>query len=277
MKIGVSVIILTYNEERNIRDCLESVYKWVDDIIVVDSASTDKTLEIAKRYTKNIHLHPFENYARQRNWAQENLNIKNDWVFHLDADERATPELFRELESIFSKPAIDSNGFMVSRKTIFMGRWIKHGGHYPAYHLRIFRKDQGRCEDRKYGQHFIVQGKITSLKADLIDTFAPDLTTMITRHNTWATSEAEALQQKSNKGQVRESILGNSIERKRWLKDKVYARLPLFFRPFVYFFYRYFLRLGFLDGVEGLIFHILQGFLFNFLVDAKIYEYHRRS
>lgn len=277
MKLPISVIILTYNEEKNIRESLESVYSWADEIFIVDSYSTDKTLEIAKKYTNKIYQHTFENYGRQRNWAQENLPIKNEWLFHLDADERATPGLFQELQSIFSKPIDNVNGFFVSRKTIFMGRWIRHGGHYPAYHLRIFRKSAGKCEDRKYNQHFIVQGKILKLKGNIIDTFAPNLTAMVERHNRWATLEAEELEsyQGKNTGQVRVDFFGNPIERKRWLRNEIYRRLPLFLRPFLYFIYRYFVRLGFLDGIEGFVFHTLQGFWAQFLIDAKIYEYRK--
>ncbi len=277
-KLPISVIILTYNEEKNIEDCLKSVYGWVDEIFVIDSYSTDKTLEIARKYTDKIYQHPFENYAKQRNWAQDNLPVKNEWVFHLDADERATPELYSELRKAFSSTLDAVDGFLVSRRTVFMGRWIKHGGHYPAYHLRIFKKDLGRCEDRLYDQHFAVNGKTKILRGDIIDTVTVSLDDLIFKHNKWATLEAmEAVDRAKDYGvrgkdyTVKGNRKGNPIERRRWLREKYYE-FPLFIRPFLYFIYRYFFRLGFLDGKEGLIFHFLQGFWYRFLVDAKIFE-----
>jgi glycosyltransferase involved in cell wall biosynthesis len=281
--IPLSVIILTYNEEKNIEECLKSVYGWVDDILVVDSYSTDKTLEIARKYTDKIYQHPFENYARQRNWAQDNLPIKNEWAFHLDADERITPELSEELKRVFSNSIDDVDGFLVSRRTVFMGRWIKHGGHYPAYHLRIFRKNLGRCEDRLYDQHFYVKGKIKTLKGDIIDTITSDLDRWISCHTRWATLEAHEVMNRNrdygigDKGYViKADRKGNPVEQRRWLRERYY-RLPLFIRPFLYFIYRYFFRFGFLDGKEGLIFHFLQGFWYRFLVDVKIYKYEKES
>lgn len=275
-KLPISVIVLTYNEEKNIRDCLENVYNWTGEIFIVDSFSTDKTIEIAKRYTDKIFQHPFENYAQQRNWAQENLPISYEWVFHLDADEYVTEELKEELRKLFKKDLSNIDGFLIKRKTIFMGRWVKYGGHYPSYHLRIFKKQKGRCEERLYDQHFIVKGKIQRLKNDIINTIGEDINLWVQRHNLWSTYEAEEyLKGKNRKLQVKENLFNSFIEKKRWLRNRVYNRLPLFLRVFLYFFYRYFLRLGFLDGKEGLIFHFLQGFWYRLLVDIKIYKIKR--
>jgi glycosyltransferase involved in cell wall biosynthesis len=277
-EVPLSVVILTFNEEANIDACLSSVVDRVGEIFVVDSYSTDRTLDVVRKYTDKIYQHPFKNYANQRNWAQDNLPIKNEWIFHIDADERVTPELFEELNRIFSKSVGDVDGFFVSRRTVFMGTWIKHGGHYPAFHLRIFRKNLGRCEDRLYDQHFYVKGNIKTLKSDIIDTITSDLESWIARHNKWATQEAleviikEREQGLGIKGYViKGERKGNPVEQRRWFRERYY-RQPLFIRPFLYFIYRYFFRLGFLDGKEGLIFHILQGFWYRFLVDAKIYE-----
>ena len=265
------MIILSYNEEHTIRDCLESVHEVMDEIFIVDSYSTDRTLEIARRYTDKIYQHPFEDYGTQRNWAQENLPIGNEWVFHIDADERVTRELTDELRKIFSAPIAGVDGFLVSRRTMFMGRWIKHGGHYPAYHLRIFRKGLGRCEERLYDQHFYVNGSVAALKGDIIDTITTDLDSWISRHNRWASLEALEVINRGKDYGVRADRKGNPIEQKRWLRERYYA-LPIFLRPVLYFLYRYFFRLGFLDGKEGFIFHFFQGFWYRFLVDAKIFE-----
>ncbi len=272
--LPVSVILLTFNEETNIRDCLESVKDLTDEIYIVDSFSTDKTLDIAKEFTNKIIQHPFETYGQQRNWAQENLPIKTEWIFHLDSDERLTPELIHEIRGRFENGVNGSDGFLVKKRVFFLNRWIKHGGHYPVYHLRLFLKEKGRCENRRYDQHFICDGKVEKLRGDLIEENEIDLTNWINRHNRWSSAEAQEFIAKGGEGgQVRERFFGNPIERRRWLKNRVFNHFPLFFRSLGYFIYRYFFRFGFLDGTEGLIFHFLQGFWFRFLVDSKIYEF----
>lgn len=279
-RLPISVIVLTLNEEANLGPCLESVIAWAGELIVVDSGSTDGTLTIARRYTERIVTHPFENYAAQRNWAQTNLDLAHVWVFHLDADERVTPELAASLQHFFASGADQRFvGAMASRRTIFMGRAIRHGGHYPVYHLRLFRHDRGRCEDRLYDQHFLVDGPTTRLSGDLIDVITSDLGVWTQRHNRWATLEAqEYLTAADQTGRriVQGQLTGNPIERRRWLRG-LYGRAPLFMRAFGYFLLRYIVRLGFLDGTEGLIFHFLQGCWYRFLVDAKIYEARQKS
>jgi glycosyltransferase involved in cell wall biosynthesis len=240
--------------------------------------------------------HPFENYGVQRNWAQQNLPIRSEWVLHLDADERLTPELVKEIcqvlgargkregvrseaSGVKGREELDEiDGFLLRKRTIFMGRWIKHGGHYPSYHLRLFRRDRGFCEDRLYDQHFLANGKIRRLKHDYIDVLTSDLRIWTLRHIRWAELEAqEILAGQNSQRRVRPALLGNPIERRRWLREGLYARLPLFARAFLYWVYRYFLRLGFLDGQEGFIFHFLQGFWFRLLVDIKLEGLRRDS
>nr|NIU88097.1 glycosyltransferase [Nitrosopumilaceae archaeon] len=170
MSLPISTIILTYNEQKNIEACLESIKDISDNIFVVDSGSTDDTLNLAEKYTKKIYNNPFENYSKQRNWALENLPIETEWVLNLDADHRATEELRSEIAYIFSHNVPkDINGYLISRRTEFMGKWIKHGGHYPSYHSVLFRYGKGFCEQRKYDQHFVVDGKQQKLKGDIID------------------------------------------------------------------------------------------------------------
>ncbi len=273
-----SVIILTYNEEKNIRACLESVIKLEAEIFIVDSGSTDQTLAICREYTANIHHHSWTNYSEQRNWALENLPITTSWVMNVDADHRVTPELAVEIAQIFGKeidPA--TNGFLASRRTIFLNKWIKYGGHYPTYHAILFRHGKGHCEEKSYDQHFKVEGNVELLKGDIIDIIADSIGSFITRHNTWAELEAQYQLAEATSSKVIEGkLFGNPIERRRYIKKR-YERFPLFLRPVIYFFIRYFLKLGFLDGTEGLIFHFLQGFWFRFLVDAKIYELKKQN
>jgi len=273
--LPISVIIITFNEENNIDECIESVKEIADEIFVVDSYSTDNTLKILRDHNCKIVHHKFENYSAQRNWALKNLLINNDWILNLDADHRVTKELAMELKKKFSSP-IDSDikGFLISRKTIFMDRWIKHGGHYPTYHANMFRKNCGMCEERLYDQHYLVEGKMVKLKGDIIDIISDSLSNFTERHNKWATMEAIeqlTLRNDKNKKIIKSDFKGNSIERRRSLRN-FYSKFPLFVRPLLYFSQRYILRLGFLDGIPGLIFHFLQGFWYRFLIDAKIFE-----
>jgi glycosyltransferase involved in cell wall biosynthesis len=280
---SLDIIILTFNEEKNIADCLQSVASMEANIYIVDSGSTDNTLAICRRYTQNIFSHPFENYAAQRNWALDNLPLTGIWILNLDADHRVTPELAVQLNDIFSRPVdTETSGFLISRRTMFMGKWIKHGGHYPTYHANLFRRGFGRCEEKLYDQHFKVTGKTPVLKTDIIDVITDSLTNFIARHNHWATLEAQYLSEQQthvveDKGKlVRPRLFGNPMERRRYMKKR-YEAFPLFVRPVIYFTIRYFIKLGFLDGRSGLIFHFLQSFWFRFLIDAKIYELRKES
>ena len=277
----LSVIILTLNEQANLPLALASLRGLDDEIFVVDSGSSDRTLEIARAAGCHVLEHPFENYAVQRNWAFDHLPIRTPWTLCLDADERLTPELVDEIKETLLRQDSPFDGYMLRKRTVFMGRWIRHGGQYPAYHLRLFRSGRGRCEARLYDQHFIVDGRVGSLRNDYIDVITSDLGTFIVRHNRWAELEAEEMLARPTgaapQGRAVEPVLtGTAIERRRFLRTRVYQRFPLFARPFLFWLYGYVVRLGFLDGVEGLIFHTLQRFWFRFLIDAKIWELKRR-
>jgi glycosyltransferase involved in cell wall biosynthesis len=268
----LTIIVLTYNEEKNIQDCLDSLLGISADILVVDSFSTDKTIEILKRRNIDFLQHPFENYSKQRNWAQLNDPFKNSWVFHIDADERLTPELKDWFINDFLSNE-NGEGFIFNRRAVFLGKWIRYGGHYPNYHLRLFKKTVGKCEDKAYDQHFVSTGKTKIIyKKDIINILSDNIGSFIIRHDKWSLLEAIDVLKKTKSGEVKSSFSGNPIERKRWLKNNFFQKSPLFLRSFLYFIYRYFIRLGFLDGRAGLIFHILQGFWFRFLIDSKIYE-----
>jgi len=269
----LSVIVLAHNEEANLPACLASLEQLECEVLVVDSGSTDATRNIAREAGAAVFEHPFETYGAQRNWAQRNLPLAADWVLHLDSDERLTPELVDEINGILLNQPEDVDGFLFRKRTLFMGRWMRHGGHYPSYHLRLFRKDRGACEERLYDQHYVVRGSVGKLEHDYIDVLTSDLGVWSARHVRWAELEAcEIAEASDSAGRVEPSLTGNPIQRRRWLREGFYWRLPLFLRAFAYWFYRYFVRLGFLDGTEGMIFHFLQGFWFRFLIDAKLFE-----
>jgi glycosyltransferase involved in cell wall biosynthesis len=276
----LAVIVLTLNEERNLPDCLASVRTLPCELYVIDSGSTDRTVSLARNAGASVLSHPFENYALQRNWGLANVPSACEWVLNLDADERLTPELAEEIRETLESPPADIDGYVLRRRTVFMGRWIRHGGHYPNHQLRLFRRSRGLCEERRYDQHFVVQGATAFLKNDYVDIVASDIVTWSGRHVKWAAAEADELlsgehSSDASAPRVRANILSGPIGRRRWLREKFYGRAPLFSRALGYWTYRYFIRLGFLDGREGLVFHFLQGFWFRFLIDAITWD--RRS
>ncbi len=265
-----SVVILTYNSELSIGETLSSVAGLSDDIHVVDSFSKDRTVEIAKSFGAQVTEHAFEHYGAQRNWAIDNLRLRYLWQLHLDADERLTLELRQEIEALPDDPRL--NGYYLPRVMTFLHRPIRHGAMYPTWHMRLFRTPYGRCESRRYDQHFyLTEGASAQLRHDMIDDLQMPLTEWTVRHNRWSDAEVEEQSALEESGRIQAKLSGNPVERKRYLR-KLYNDAPLFVRPFGLFFYRYFLRLGFLDGMEGFVFYVLQTFWFRFLIDAKMFE-----
>lgn len=281
--ISITVLILTYNEELHIKRCIESVKSVAKDIFIVDSFSNDKTIEIAEKLRAKVFKNKWENnHAKQFNWGLENLPIKTEWILRLDADEYLTPELINEIKE--KLPTIDKNisGIILKRRVYFMDKWIKHGGYYPTYLLRLWRYGSGKFEERWMDEHVKLEfGNTITLKNDFIDDNLNNLTWWTSKHNNYATREAIDLlnfKYKFFKEEgIESSLTSQQDKKKRWLKEKLYTHIPLFLRPFFYFIYRYIFKLGFLDGIPGLIWHLLQGFWYRFLVDAKIYDIERRA
>lgn len=267
----LSVVLLSFNSEATLGATLASAQLVSEDIHVVDSGSTDKTLAIAAGAGAHVVQHPFENYGRQRNWAIDNLPLKYGWQLHLDADERLTPELVERINGLKAGFPAGIDGYFIPRLTYFLGHPIRHGGMYPIWHMRLFRSGKGRCEDRKYDQHFRCDGPTAQIDAAMIDDVRMSLSEWTARHNRWADAEADELLNPSEAGVIAGRFAGDPVQRKRALRGG-YNRAPRFLRAFGLFFYRYVLRLGFLDGMPGFIFFVLQTFWFRFLVDAKIYE-----
>lgn len=272
----ISVIILTHNSMATIQRTIESAKRVSDDIHVVDSLSTDETLGFVKGLGVNVVTHPFEHYGAQRNWAIDNLPLRYDWELHLDADERLTDALISEINQLKKSFPEDIAGYFVPRLLHFLEHPIRHGGMFPTWHMRLFRHGKGRCEIQLYDQRFFAEGKVQKLKNHMIDDVRMPLSVWTKRHTIWAHAEAKETLNPTKTNLIVGRFFGNPVERKRCLIG-FYNRAPLFVRPFLLFFYRYFLRLGFLDGKPGLIFFFLQTLWFRFLVDASIYELRHRE
>jgi len=277
-KVPVSVLVLTRNEEVNIAACLESVL-WADEVLVVDSYSTDGTVEICKSMGAKVLFHVFEGYAAQRNWALANLPFSNDWVLMLDADEHVPRNLAREIAGVISRGGNGRTGFYLKFRHIFFGRWLKHGGLYPTWVLRLFRRGCVRFEERPMNEHAILDGAAGYLTEPFEHRDRKPLSAWIAKHNRYAELEAEEFLRERFAGGYRSSIeprlFGSQAERKRWIKLRVWNRLPLLARPFFLFFRNYFLKFGFLDGGAGLIYHVLWSFWYPFLIGAMIVEKQR--
>ena len=194
----IAVIILTYNEEANIKQALDSVAGWADEIFILDSLSTDRTLEIAREYGCHIAQNKFENYAKQRNYALDHLPIHSEWVLFLDADEWLPDALKQEISTLIAITP-EENGFYINRRLIWMGRWIRRG-YYPSWILRLFRYGKGRCEDRAVNEHLIVDGKTGQLRNDFMHEDRKGVTDWIAKHNGYATREALELFPKPTTG-----------------------------------------------------------------------------
>ena len=265
-----SVIILTFNSESSIAETLGSIVSLSDDIHTVDSCSTDRTADIARGFGANGVQHAFENYGAQRNWAIASLPLKYDWQLHLDADERLTPELREEIMTLKEETGV--SGFYLPRLMYFLGHAIRHGGLCPTWHLRLFRSGAGKCEARKYDQHFYVTtGHTRKLKGYMIDDLKMSLSEWTVRHNRWSDAEVEEQVGSQTESRIAGKLTGNPVEKKRFLR-KLYNACPLFIRPFCLFFYRYIIRFGFLDGSVGFVFYVLQTFWFRFVIDSKLLE-----
>ena len=263
-----TIILLTFNSAASIGNTLESIRGLSDDILIVDSGSTDATLDLARFVGAQVHHHPFTSYGAQRNWAIDNLPIRYTWQLHLDADEALTPELRNEIAALPEVPKHD--GYFIARYLRFMNKVLRHNL-APTWHMRLFRTGFGRCEDREYDQHFLSTGRTAQLKGHMIDDIQMSLSEWTARHNRWADAEVKELLAKSVVNRIQASASGNIVQRKRFYKG-FYERAPLFARSIALFFFRYLIKGGFLDGTEGLIFCVLQTLWFRFLVDAKLWE-----
>ena len=280
--VDLTVIILTKNEEENIKKCIDSIKNVAKRIVIIDSFSTDDTTNLAKTLGADVYEHAFENHAAQFNWALENTNLNTTWVAKLDADEEFTPELGQEIaEKIDTLPS-DINGIIIRRRVYFMGRWLKHGGKYPELLLRIFRVGHGMSEMKMMDEHLVItDGKVIQFSNDFIDNNNKNLEWWISKHNWYSNKEVFDCQIKAGNQRAQNSLENSftsaQAKAKRFIKEYGYYSLPKFLRAHLYFIYRYYLRLGFLDGKEGRIYTFLQAYWYRFLVDAKLYECEKKG
>ena len=273
------VVILTYNEERHLARCIASLQGLATEVVVADCFSTDSTQEIARALGARVIQHAWVNQATQFNWALTQLAADTDWVLRIDADEVLTPVLVAEIKDRLPTLGPEIDGVYCGRRMTFQGRLIRHGGVFPVRVLRLFRFGRGQCENRWMDEHIKVAGPTVDLQGELIDDNLQSLTWWTTKHNSYASREAVDLLNLEYQFMPHDTVAclrgGNQAAMKRWIKEVVYARLPGGFRAFAYFFYRYVVRLGFLDGQKGTAFHFLQGFWYRYLVDAKVAEVKR--
>ena len=267
----ISVIVLTYNDEEQIEYCLASIANLTDDIVVVDSFSSDQTPEICRARGARFFQHEFTNQARQVNWALDNIPLKYDWVLRLDSDEILPGRLAEEMRArVGREPVV---GYYMNRRMYWMNRWLKHGRMYPHYILRLFKRGHGRYEQRTE-EHVVLSGDAGYLLHNFLEDNRKNTLDYFTeKHLRTAAGEvAEILSAAKDEDGIAPKLLGPKVNRTRWLKLRVYNEGPLFIRALLYFLYRYVLCFGFLDGRPGLIFHVLQGFWYRFYIDAKLYE-----
>lgn len=241
--MSLSVVVVTLNEESNIGDCLETV-SWADEIVVVDCHSQDRTREIARKYTHKIYTTEAKGFGQLKNHAISKATC--DWVLSLDADERVTPELAREIGKTIAKPSFE--GYAISRKAYFLGRWMRHGGWYPGYVVRLFQREGGMFSNDLVHESLIMNGKVGRLKEDLLHYTDPNLSHYMEKLERYTSLAAEEL---SRRGSL--------------------FRLRHLLHPPLFFLKMYFLRAGFLDGIHGLILSLLSGF-HVLLKYAKLWE-----
>jgi glycosyltransferase involved in cell wall biosynthesis len=272
----LTAVILTKNESKHIRRAIDSISSIADYVLVVDSGSSDDTVQIAESLGAKVIHNPWLNYATQFNYALNHLPDGTEWVLRLDADEVVSAQLAREITERLGRLDKGTAGVYISRRMSFLGRPIRWGGVFPIRVLRLFRAGQGRCENRWMDEHILVTGDTTGFDGEIIDDNRNSLTWWTEKHNNYATREVVDLLNLEYGFMPHETVADlrgrNQAGIKRWLKEEVYARLPRGFRALIYFLYRYIIRFGFLDGKEGTAFHFLQGFWYRYLVDMKLYE-----
>ena len=266
--IQLTAFILTFNEEIHLSRCIKNLKKLTKYIYVIDSFSTDKTTEIARKESVKILYRQFDNHAEQINWALSKIDSDTEWVLRIDADEILSDELIAEIKEKLPILNEKYNGIYIPRRIKFQGHLIKYGGVFPSEIIRLFKYGSGFCENRLMDEKFVIKGKCVSLKNELIDHNLKSFSWWLKKHNSYSSKEAIEMLDLDfkflEKNKIKKSNEFNS-------KKDFYYKFPLFIRAIFYFIYRYFFRLGFLDGFRGFVFHFFQGFLYRLVVDLKYF------
>jgi glycosyltransferase involved in cell wall biosynthesis len=281
LKVPVSVLIPAKNEEQNLPACLASLERAAE-VFVVDSYSSDRSVEIATAAGAKVVQFDFNgHWPKKKNWALDNLPFSHDWVLIVDCDERITPELWDEIEAVIQQDACD--GYYLNRRVFFLGTWIRHGGKYPDWNLRLFRHAKGRYEnlqtseipntgDNEVHEHVMIEGPVGYLKHDMLHEDFRDLYHWLARHNRYSNWEAQVyynlLTGMGNGGTIGASLFGDAVQRKRFLK-KIWVRLPA--KPLLRFVLFYVVQLGFLDGRAGYIYGRLLS-QYEYQIGVKLFE-----
>lgn len=269
----ITAIILTKNEEMNIQRCIRSIERVADRIIVVDSGSTDNTCEIAERAGAEVVFHEFVTHGQQFNWALSEMNIQTQWILRLDADEVVTEELGKEIIAACNKHSNDNvNGLVIRFKVFFLGKFLKHGGMYPFLKLVVFKNKTAYIDEQGMRDHAVLtQGKLEYLKCDCLHYDFKNMESWINKHNWY--SSIEAMNIAAECAQQGEAGKRTKLaEVTRVFRDKLYYKLPKYLRAKLYYWYRYYIKMGFLDGEAGRIHAFLQAYWYRYLVDVKLYE-----
>jgi glycosyltransferase involved in cell wall biosynthesis len=275
----LTVLVVTRNEELNVERCLASVHGFADQLFVIDSESDDRTVEVARRFADEVHQLPYDHgriipWIFQ--WGLDHLPICNEWVLILEADQALTPELRTEIAAILARPGIDEDGFTILRRQIFRGRRLRFGGYGGKRLLKLFRRSRGELDPLDQDTRVYVRGAVGRLRAPLEEWNRKEdaILFYLQKHLRYAEAFAQEELARRRRGlawKLTPRLFGTSDERSVWLKQRYY-RLPLFLRPALYFFYRYILLLGVLDGKNGFVFHFLQAFWFRLVVDVRLEE-----
>jgi len=278
LSVPYSFIVLTYNEELHLRRFFESIDDLNAPVFVVDSGSTDATLSIAQKFGAQVLYNAFINHPQQWDFALKTCPVQTPWVIGLDADHIVTPELKQRLLNFKNQDFEGVNGIYFNRKNFFKGKWVKHGGYYPFYLLKMFRYGIGHSDTTEKMDHrFVVTGKTEIWKDGHIleeNLKENHISFWIDKHNRYSNLVAQQEVERMHSGvqpTERPALWGSPNERKAWFK-KIWCKLPRYVRPMLYFTHRMIFQLGLLDGRTGIIFHFLQGFWFRLIVDVKIDE-----
>jgi glycosyltransferase involved in cell wall biosynthesis len=276
--VTITAIILTRDEELHLRRCLERLSPLADRIIVVDSFSTDQTVAIANDAGAEVWQHRFVNHAAQFNWALDQVaGGPDEWIVRVDADEWFEPAAIAALKQRIASAPPELGAFDIRRKVIFRGRWIRWGGYYSTVLTRVWRAGAARIEQRWMDEHIIVsRGRVERIaEGDIVDENLKDITDWTAKHNGYTTRQMVEFISLEVPLMTRTEDAGALTQHagmKRFLRNGVYGRSPLYLRALLYFAQRYLLRFGILDGRQGLVFHFLQGCWNMFLIDAKVDE-----